>query len=426
MVSIVISFVFFYLCHMSLNIISLAGLILALGMMIDSSIIVTENISQYRERGYSLRRACITGTSEVVTPMLSSSLTTIAVFAPLIFMSGIAGAIFYDQAFSVTVGLMVSYFTGIMLLPVLYLLVYRTGVRTRKWKWLSFKFNNPIKDHTLDRFYDAGIDWVFSHKTFSVLFCIVSIPLCVFFFFFIDKQRMPDIEENELIVRIEWNENIHVDENRKRVDELFKELDGQSLEQTASIGRQDFILNRERELSSSEAELYFRTETSDGIAHCRQVSYRVHGKPYFAIGFQNVSGGWELRSKLFKGCIPPKDISLVSRQGMPTDTCDVFEGFFDFLSAATLGLTGGNDALVLNSVGNLERSFCYLDGYGKINCYLDNDEAGRKTFEALHTRYAEKTVDCSRGYADSKDLNEHLQKKLSERVTNNKTLKFKL
>lgn len=116
----------------------------------------------------------------------------------------------------------------------------------------------------------------------------------------------------------------------------------------------------------------------------------------------------------------------MSRQGTPTDTCDVFEGFFDFLSATTLGLTGGNDALVLNSVGNLERSFRYLDGYGKINCYLDNDEAGQKTFEALRTRYAEKTVDCSRGYADSKDLNEHLQKKLSERVTNNKTLKFRL
>ena len=267
-VSIVISFVFFYLCNMSLNIISLAGLILALGMMIDSSIIVTENISQYRERGYSLRRACITGTSEVVTPMLSSSLTTIAVFAPLIFMSGIAGAIFYDQAFSVTVGLMVSYFTGIMLLPVLYLLVYRTGIHTRKWKWLSFKFNNPIKDHTLDRFYDAGVDWVFSHKTFSVLFCAISIPLCVFFFFFIDKQRMPDIEENELIARIEWNENIHVDENRRRVDEE------PVAEHTASIGRQDFLLNRERELSSSEAELYFRTETPETISPLQQEIYR--------------------------------------------------------------------------------------------------------------------------------------------------------
>lgn len=273
-VSIVISFVFFYLCNRSLNIISLAGLILALGMMIDSSIIVTENISQYRERGYSLRRACIAGTGEVVTPMLSSSLTTIAVFAPLIFMSGIAGAIFYDQAFAVTVGLMVSYFTGIMLLPVLYLLVYRTGVRTRRWRWLSFRFDNPVKDHTLDRFYEAGIECVFRHKVLSVLFCTVSIPLCVFFFFFIDKQRMPDIEENELIVRIEWNENIHVDENKERVDGLFKELDGRSLEQTASVGRQDFILNRERELSSSEAELYFRTETSGEIAPLGQEIYR--------------------------------------------------------------------------------------------------------------------------------------------------------
>ncbi len=66
---------------------------------------------------------------------------------------------------------------------------------------------------------------------------------------------MPDIEENELIARIEWNENIHVDENRRRVDELFKELKKPVAEHTASIGRQDFILNRERELSSSEAEL---------------------------------------------------------------------------------------------------------------------------------------------------------------------------
>lgn len=273
-VSIVISFVFFYLCNMSLNIISLAGLILALGMMIDSSIIVTENISQYRERGYSLRRACIAGTSEVVTPMLSSSLTTIAVFAPLIFMSGIAGAIFYDQAFSVTVGLMVSYVTGIMLLPVLYMLVYRAGMRVGRRKWLSFKFNNPIKDHTLDRFYDAGVDWVFGHKTVSVLFCVISIPLCIFFFFFIEKERMPNIEENELIARVEWNENIHVDENQKRVNELFGELKGQVSEYTASIGKQDFILNRERELSSSEAELYFKTKAANEIAPLEREVYR--------------------------------------------------------------------------------------------------------------------------------------------------------
>lgn len=123
-VSILISFLFFYLFHMSLNIITLSGLILASGMMIDSSIIVTENIAQYRQKGYNLEDACVKGTTEVITPMLSSTFTTIAVFVPLVFMSGIAGAIFYDQAFAITVGLIVTYFTGIMLLPVLYKLIY--------------------------------------------------------------------------------------------------------------------------------------------------------------------------------------------------------------------------------------------------------------------------------------------------------------
>lgn len=160
--------------------------------------------------------------------------------------------------------------------------------------------------------------------------------------------------------------------------------------------------------------------------HCRQVSYRVHGKAYFAIGFPNVAGGWEIRSRQFKGCIPPKDISLVSRQDAPTDACDVFEGFFDFLSAATLGVAAGNDALVLNSVGNLARSFRHLDGYGKINCWLDNDEAGRRTLEALRVRYKEKVIDCSGLYAGSKDLNEHLQSNLQEKTTNNRTLKLRL
>ena len=272
LVSLVICFLFFYLFKMSLNVISLSGLILAVGMMIDNSIIVTENISQYREMGYSLKRACAVGTTEVITPMLSSSLTTIAVFVPLIFMSGIAGAIFFDQAFSVTIGLLVSYFTGIMLLPVLYYLIYSTGMR--KNRFFSLKINNPFKEHTLDRFYDNGVDWVFRHKTATIIFCLASFPLCVFMFFFIDKQRMPDIDQNELMTRIEWNENIHVEENRKRVYDLFSELSGSSIEQTAFIGQQSFLLNREQELSSSEAELYFKTETSNEIIPLQQEIYR--------------------------------------------------------------------------------------------------------------------------------------------------------
>ena len=270
--SIVITFFFFYFCKVSLNVISLSGLILAVGMMIDSSIIVTENISQYREKGYSLKRACATGTTEMITPMLSSSLTTIAVFVPLVFLSGIAGAIFMDQAFSITVGLLISYVTGIFLLPVLYLLFYRMGIRGKGM--LAKRFDHLMKNDWLERFYDKGVDWVFSHKRLSVLMTATTLPLCVFFFYFMEKERMPQIDQNELVMRIEWNENIHVDENRRRVDALMQEADNRTVEHTAYVGMQDYILNAEDELSVTEAELYFKTEQPDGIPPLQDMLFK--------------------------------------------------------------------------------------------------------------------------------------------------------
>ena len=142
--------------------------------------------------------------------------------------------------------------------------------------------------------------------------------------------------------------------------------------------------------------------------HCRQLNYKVHKKMYFAIGFPNVAGGYEIRNKLFKGCVPPKDVSLVKAEGSPADVCSVFEGFMDFLSASTLGLETG-DCLVLNSVANVEKAMKYLDGYGRIACYLDRDEAGRRTLETLKERYGGRVCDRSALYDGCKDLNEYLQ-----------------
>ncbi len=198
-----------------------------------------------------------------ITPMLSSSLTTIAVFVPLIFMSGIAGAIFMDQAFSITVGLMISYITGIMLLPVLYLLFYKVGIRSKGF--LSRRFDNLLKNEWLESFYDKGIDWVFSHKKLCVTGTLATLPLCVFLFYVMEKERMPQIDQNELVARIEWNENIHVDENNRRVDDLMKQVDDRVTEHAAYVGMQDYILNGGSELSSTEAELYFKTEKPSGI-----------------------------------------------------------------------------------------------------------------------------------------------------------------
>ena len=150
-----------------------------------------------------------------------------------------------------------------------------------------------------------------------------------------------------------------------------------------------------------------------GVAsrHCCRLNYSVRGKRYFAVGFLNMAGGYEVRSRYFKGCIPPKDMSLVMAKEIPADECLVFEGFMDFLSAVTLGVTGNADCLVLNSVANVEKAAGLLDGYGRIDCFLDRDEAGRRTLAALVGRYGERVTDRSSLYDGCKDLNKYLQLK---------------
>lgn len=273
--SVVITFFFFYICQISLNVISLSGLILAVGMMIDNAIIVTENVSQYREKGYMLKRAAIAGTSEMITPMLSSSLTTIAVFVPLVFLSGIAGAIFMDEAFSITTGLLISYLTGIMLLPVLYVLFYR--IRIRKYRYSGHIHSRRNGNNGLVCFYDCGIQWVFAHKKLTLAFAAASFPLCMLMFWIIDKEKMPQTKQNELLVCIDWNENIHVDENNRRVNCLLALTDSIVIEHTAYVGRQDYLLETENGYSPTEAELYFHTaHTSDVSKLIQLIKRKIH------------------------------------------------------------------------------------------------------------------------------------------------------
>ena len=148
------------------------------------------------------------------------------------------------------------------------------------------------------------------------------------------------------------------------------------------------------------------------IPNCEEVRYRVRGKRYYAIGFRNDAGGLELRNRIFKGCIPPKDISL-KRNG--SDVCAVFEGFMDCLSAMQID-TIASDWLVLNSVSNVEKAVKALQGYERIECFLDNDDAGRRTFQRLRADLGKKVFDRSSLYADHKDLNEFL---LSKNAGNN-------
>ena len=139
--------------------------------------------------------------------------------------------------------------------------------------------------------------------------------------------------------------------------------------------------------------------------HCKEIHFRLYGKRYFAIGYGNRCGGFELRNRFFKGCIPPKDFSSF-RQG--SSRCHLYEGFMDWLSALTLGIGTTEDSLVLNSVANVDKAIPALEDYQEIVCHLDHDDAGRRTVEVLRKHFGECVTDHSGLYSGYKDLNEYL------------------
>ena len=144
-------------------------------------------------------------------------------------------------------------------------------------------------------------------------------------------------------------------------------------------------------------------------ALCREVHYAVGERRFFAIGFRNDAGGWELRSPQFKGSSTPKSITTFDRHG---DTALLFEGFFDLLSYLTLQHepTPTADTAVLNSVVNLPRALPFLARHATILAFLDNNEAGRLALERLRSALAGATViDRAESYRVHKDLNESLR-----------------
>jgi len=118
-VSIIATFFFMDRLGLSLNVMSLGGLALATGLVVDDSIVVLESIAKARERGLGILDAAITGTREVSMAVVASTLTTIAVFLPLVFVQGIAGQLFRDQALTVALAIAISLVVAMTLIPML-------------------------------------------------------------------------------------------------------------------------------------------------------------------------------------------------------------------------------------------------------------------------------------------------------------------
>lgn len=152
-------------------------------------------------------------------------------------------------------------------------------------------------------------------------------------------------------------------------------------------------------------------------ANCMEARYSFGGRRYFAVAFPNVSGGMELRNRYFKGCSGHKDISAIpfSRDG-PAERCAVFEGFIDYLSALALDMIPGCDVVVLNSVSNVGRAIPVLSAYRRIDCYLDNDTAGKTALSQLTAQLGQTVTDRSSLYAGFNDFNDYLAKTVATAI----------
>lgn len=253
-VTLLISFFIFYLIGLSINIISLAGLLLGVGMMVDNTIILTDNITGRWQRGDELRTAVVQGTREVTGAMLSSVLTTCAVFIPLVFLNGLAGELFYDQAVSLSVVLLVSWLVTVTVVPVYYWALYRKLPYFQANAFLAkIRFRGGM------RVYDAGVSWFLANKRWVCfalpLSCALITAVCLVY---MPKQKIPDITCTDAILNLDWNEHISLESNRSRVIEL-EDLISASCEQTsAMVGVQQFVLSHSGDLSMNEASVYFK------------------------------------------------------------------------------------------------------------------------------------------------------------------------
>ena len=178
------------------------------------------------------------------------------------------------------------------------------------------------------------------------------------------------------------------------------------------------------ELSSPALIAYLQERGINiGLAkrECRELRFMNADKPYFAIGFPNMAGGYEVRNRYFKGCVAPKDITHIRQQGGQRCMCYLFEGFMDYLSFLTIRVENNpqhprldtQDYIILNSVSNLRKAIDGLAVYERIHCFFDNDRAGTEAFQRLANEYSYRVRDASHTYKDCKDLNEYLVRQRS-------------
>jgi HAE1 family hydrophobic/amphiphilic exporter-1 len=237
--SVIATFVAMDFAGVTINMMSMGGLALGIGMLVDNAIVVLENVFRHREQGEDRRTAASMGTAQVAKAIIASTLTTISVFLPIVFVPGIAGVLFEDQALTVTFSLACSLLVALTLVPLLCsrFLRLESERRERRVQWtydLSCKVGLCMEK--LDGFYQGVLNWALDHRKTVVLAVlavfIISVSI-VWPFRLVGTEFIPDMDQGELILSAETppGTSLEVTEQAvSRVEQIIMDEAGEELD----------------------------------------------------------------------------------------------------------------------------------------------------------------------------------------------------
>lgn len=396
--ALIFSMLVFHIIGLTINIISLSGLVLGVGMMMDNTIILIDNITARWQRGDALRKAVVKGTSEVIVPMLSSVLTTCAVFIPLIFVSGIAGAIFYDQAMAVTIVLLTSYFVTITIIPVYYWVWYRKSESFKPNRWLErFSFNGVI------RIYESSLRWLFRHRWVGWAFFGLSFFGIVICFLFMEKEKLPEITYTDTLLKIDWNASLSLEQNEERIAALEDAISGTVSHVTSMVGAQQFVLGHSGDQSVSEALLYVKCDAPDDLLEVEHLVALMMSED-----FPDASYGFEPSGNIFDMVFSDKEARLTARLrpvSSPEIEPELIEGVVAEIAAAFDGLYIPSPPMKedLLYIADPEKMALYDIGYSELVSVLKNSLNENRLFEIVQ---GERSVPVVMGTGREDDITE--------------------
>ncbi len=220
-ISVVVTFFLMFSSKISLNIISLGGLALGIGMLVDNSIVVLEAIQRHKDAGEPPREASLKGTTEVAGAVTASTLTTVAVFFPIVFVEGVAGQLFKDMALTVTFSLLASLVVSLTLVPMLSSAMRRENAR----EWFTGVLKAVFRP--VDKVYDkvlAGYrrfqDVSFRRRKLIIVVVVLVFFAAVFGSRFMDQELIPVISQGEFIINVEFPPGTALKENAAVVSDI--------------------------------------------------------------------------------------------------------------------------------------------------------------------------------------------------------------